>query len=134
MLTMIRAYGQKSMIDLPEYKSLLIMDLITLHMRHIDTHISASSNSTKGLNKYPSEMSVGCSGVLEVTVDMVESSPLLTTVRRLVFVEDSISVIEFTFLRSKLKVDEFSSPIDNLTLRLVVSPSVSGTMVEVFSW
>ena len=64
MLTVIRAYGQKSMIDLPEYKSLLIMDLITLHMRHIDTHISASSNSTKGLNKYPNEMSVDCSGVL----------------------------------------------------------------------
>ena len=65
---------------------------------------------------------------------MMDSSPLLTTVRELVFVEDSLSVIEFTLLRSKLKVDEFSSPIGKLTLRSVVSPSVSGTMLEVFSW
>ena len=96
--------------------------------------IKGSSNSMEGLNKDPSEMSVACGGVMSVADDVMESSPLLSTVRGLVFVEDSISVIEFTLLRSKLKVDEFSSPIGKLTLRSVVSPSVSGTMLEVFSW
>ena len=90
----------------------------------IDTAISkGSSSSMEGLNEDPSEMSLACGGVMGATVDVVESSPLLVTVEGLVFVKDSISVVEFTSLRS----------IGKLTLRSVVSLSVTGTMVEMFS-